>query len=217
VFGCDFAKCFLVNAGNSLFNIVFQFFKASWVIRRNSFFEKFPQKEVWRGKGWRLWKPKAVISAVLSLDEHLSQKIHFAGTVFSKISVAVVLVFLRRCGTSHLSTLSDVGHFSCRKHLLHPEMLLPVGVLFSYSVLVVRIRIAKCFTNSSKWFRCEVMFENEHTFFSWTHHVCTCTVFCATGVSSGLATRVTLTRVTGEVGAVYYMGGGPASDCIFVP
>jgi hypothetical protein len=31
--------------------------------------------------------------------------------------------------------------------------------------------------------------------------------FCATGVSSGLATRVTLTRVSrGEVGRVYYMG-----------
>jgi hypothetical protein len=31
---------------------------------------------------------------------------------------------------------------------------------------LVRIRIAKCFTNSSKRFRCEVMFENEHTFCS---------------------------------------------------
>jgi hypothetical protein len=31
---------------------------------------------------------------------------------------------------------------------------------------LVRIRIAKCFTNSSKRFRCEVKFENGHTFCS---------------------------------------------------
>jgi hypothetical protein len=41
--------------------------------------------------------------------------------------------------------------------------------------LFVTIRTAKCFANSSKRFRCEVMFENEHTFCSWIHHVRTCT------------------------------------------
>jgi hypothetical protein len=30
---------------------------------------------------------------------------------------------------------------------------------------------------SFQWFRCEVMFENEHTFRSWMHHVRTCTAF----------------------------------------
>jgi hypothetical protein len=40
---------------------------------------------------------------------------------------------------------------------------------------LVRIRIAKCFTYSSKWFQREVMSENEHTFWSCIHHVRTCT------------------------------------------
>jgi hypothetical protein len=39
---------------------------------------------------------------------------------------------------------------------------------------VLRTRIAKRFTNSSKQFRREVMFESEHTFFSWMHHDLTC-------------------------------------------
>jgi hypothetical protein len=32
---------------------------------------------------------------------------------------------------------------------------------------LVRIRIAECLTNSGKRFRCETVFENEHTFYSW--------------------------------------------------
>jgi hypothetical protein len=39
------------------------------------------------------------------------------------------------------------------KHFLCPEILLPFGVL-SCSYFLVRIRIAKCFTDSSKRFRC---------------------------------------------------------------
>jgi hypothetical protein len=55
---------------------------------------------------------------------------------------------------------------------------------------LARIRTTKCFMNSSsKLFRCEVVYENGHTFGSWTHH------FLATAVNTGLATRVTLTRV----------------------
>jgi hypothetical protein len=42
---------------------------------------------------------------------------------------------------------------------------------------LVRLRISKYFTNSSKQFRSEAMFENEHTFCSWIHHVRTCTAF----------------------------------------
>lgn len=53
---------------------------------------------------------------------------------------------------------------------------------------LVRIRIAKCFTNSIRRFRCEVTFDDENTFWSWIRHVCS----CATDVSSGLAIRVTL-------------------------
>jgi hypothetical protein len=40
-------KCFWTIVGNSLFNIVFLFHQASWVIRINTFFDNPPQKEVW--------------------------------------------------------------------------------------------------------------------------------------------------------------------------
>jgi hypothetical protein len=42
---------------------------------------------------------------------------------------------------------------------------------------LVRIRIAKCFTDSGKRFRCEAIFENEHTLCSWKHRVRICTAF----------------------------------------
>jgi hypothetical protein len=69
-------------------------------------------------------------------------------------------------------------------HKHPPEILLPVGELLSYSVLV-RIRIAMR-SNVRHW--THVLFVN--TACSHLHS------FCATGVSSGLATRVTLTRVS---------------------
>jgi hypothetical protein len=45
------------------------------------------------------------------------------------------------------------------------DVLLEIGtaVISAVVSLLVNIRIAKCFTNSSKRFRCKVMFENEHT------------------------------------------------------
>jgi hypothetical protein len=43
--------------------------------------------------------------------------------------------------------------------------------------LLFRIHIDKCFMNSSKRFWCKVMSENEHTFCSWIHNVCTCIAF----------------------------------------
>jgi hypothetical protein len=51
--------------------------------------------------------------------------------------------------------------------------------LYCFLVLyfIVRMSIAKCFTNGDKRCRCEVMFENEHTFCSWIHHVHICTAF----------------------------------------
>jgi hypothetical protein len=81
----------------------------------------------------------AVISAVLSLDEQLSQTNSFP---FSKI-------------------------------------LLPIGVLLSYSVpyFLVRVRIAKCFTNSNKRFQYKVIYGNKQTLCSLIYHVRTCTAF----------------------------------------
>jgi hypothetical protein len=42
----NFAKCFWVSVGNILFSIMFQFLQDSWVIRINSFFVKYHQREV---------------------------------------------------------------------------------------------------------------------------------------------------------------------------
>lgn len=41
---CDRANCSWVISGNSLFDNVFHFLQASWVILKDSFFEKSPQK-----------------------------------------------------------------------------------------------------------------------------------------------------------------------------
>jgi hypothetical protein len=69
---------------------------------------------------------------------------------------------------------------------------------------LVRIRIAKSFTNSSKRFRCKVMFDNEHKICSWIHHVRICTAFEQRPSNQGDLDS----SVTGEVGRVYYTGVG---------
>jgi hypothetical protein len=51
----------------------------------------------------------------------------------------------------------------------------------------LRIQTARYLTNSSKWFRWQVTFQNEHTFVNTPcSHLQS---FCATGASSGLATK----------------------------
>jgi hypothetical protein len=75
------------------------------------------------------------------------------------------------------------------KHFLCPEILYKsVYCLIRY--FLVWIRTAKCFTSSSRRFRewAHVLFVNR-----WCSNLHS---FCATGVSGGLATRVTLTRVS---------------------
>jgi hypothetical protein len=73
-----------------------------------------------------------------------------------------------------------------------------------------------CFSSSKLRGLFEKTLGNEHTFCSWIHHVCTCTGF-ASGLNSGLATRVTLTWVSrGRLGESITRGG-LASDFIFIP
>jgi hypothetical protein len=107
-----------------------------------------------------------------------------AADVLLKIGTAIILPVL-----SLYEDLSQKKNFPC------PQILLPACALLTYSVFLVRIFIAKCFTYSSKQFLCEVMFENEHTFCLWIQYVHTHRI-CPTGVSNGLATAVTLTRVS---------------------
>jgi hypothetical protein len=109
------------------------------------------------------------------------------------------------------------GNFSCfvarwelvtDKHFLCPEILLPVCVLLSYSVLPCQDT------------HCQMLHEQQQTISmrsnvrEWTHVLLVNTPcshlksFCVTGVSCGLATGETLTRVSpGEVWIVCYTGG----------
>jgi hypothetical protein len=110
--------------------------------------------------------------------------------------------------SSTLRSVSSVNTLSSARHIFYantscvPKLCYQsVYWLLSRSVLA-SISIAECFTASSKWFRCEVMFENEHAFCSFVHNVHTCT----TGVSSGLANRGDLdSLVTVEVSVPQYV------------
>jgi hypothetical protein len=77
----------------------------------------------------------AAISAVWSLDQHLSEIIQFPVTMLSNISAAIELVFLICCGMYHFLELSGAGQVSCRNLVLCPEILVEVDVLLSYSTL----------------------------------------------------------------------------------
>jgi hypothetical protein len=120
---------------------------------------------------------RAVISAVLSLDEHLSQT-----------------------NTSCVPKCCYQSVYCC---------------LIRY--FFVRMRIAKCFTNSSKRFRCEVMFDNEHTFCSWIHHVRICTAFAQLVWAAAQRQGWPWLECHGRGWESLLYRGGPASDFSSVP
>jgi hypothetical protein len=72
------------------------------------------------------------------------------------------------------------------------------SLLLSYSVLyfLVRIRIAKCVTNSSKRFACQVMFLERAHFLLVSTLSSHLRILCAPELSCSLVTRVSLTRMT---------------------
>jgi hypothetical protein len=134
---CD-SRCFDTGDWVSLYSVFY--------LKRNSNYYTWTPSRTKRRSQWQYWILvavsrccswcTAVISAVLSLEKHLSQT-----------------------------------NTSCVPKFCHQSMY----CLIRY--FLVRICIAKCFTNNSKQFWCEVMFENEQTFCSWIHHVRTCTAF----------------------------------------
>jgi hypothetical protein len=69
-----------------------------------------------------------------------------------------------------ISRVSETFHTSCVPKFCYQSVYCCLIWYF-----LVRISIAKYFTNSSKRFWYEVMFENGHTFCSWIHHVRICT------------------------------------------
>jgi hypothetical protein len=82
--------------------------------------------------------------------------------------------------------------------------------------LFARIRIAKCFMNSSKRFRCEVMFENEHTFCSSIHRVCICTDFAQLAWSAAYQQGWPWLECHGGGWESLLHWGGPASGLIIL-
>jgi hypothetical protein len=88
--------------------------------------------------------------------------------------------------------------------------------LLSDSEPLVRISIAKCFTNSNKRFLCEVMFDSEHTFVSCLH-IYNWTAFAQMACPAVLENRVLLTRVWWRRLDDVLHRCGPAQENIFVP
>jgi hypothetical protein len=90
---------------------------------------------------------------------------------------------------------------------MYPQILLPVGVLSCF--LLVRMRIAKWFKNSSKRFRCKAMFESEHTPSACEHNMFAFYSVCAASVSSVLAKRATWLECYERGRECLLHGGGP--------
>jgi hypothetical protein len=107
---------------------------------------------------------------------------------------------------------------SINKHLLWQKLpmtwnVLLFGVLLPYLALPCQVRLDKCFTNSSKRFRWSKMNTHsarEYIIFSPARSS------CATGVSSGLATCVTLTTVSWGKLTASIIWDGPTSNLISV-
>jgi hypothetical protein len=92
------------------------------------------------------------------------------------------------------STEQNIKNITDVQLLLKDLRTLPVPRKFTRRCFIswfpARVRILECFTESNRQFQCEVMYKNKHKFCLWIYHVPTCRW------SSGLATRVSLTRLS---------------------
>jgi hypothetical protein len=101
----------------------------------------------------------------LSLYEHLPQVIQLAETMFSNISPPIAVLFI--------SSFDSTQHRACSlSQTLPVSRNIVTSLLYCYLTrcILVEICIAKYFVNSGQQFQCKVIFENEHTFWSWIHH-----------------------------------------------
>jgi hypothetical protein len=91
--------------------------------------------------------------------------------IFWKTYAPITLVYLERYGASQVLTLVDAGHVFCSK-VFHCQKCCYYSV---YCCLIqhflVRVGITKCYANSTLRLWWEVIFQNEHTFYSWIHYV----------------------------------------------
>jgi hypothetical protein len=153
---CDFAKYFWVVLGKNLFSIV----------------PVLPNFVSWSNKHllWEIlkeWKSRGVGSG-----DSGGQRPH--PTALTKELLQNSCCSVRSVGRRPIMlkpATPDAGHVSCVRKFCYQSA---CCCLIRY---LVTIRTAKCFTNSSKRFRCEVMFENEHTFCLWINHVLISTAF----------------------------------------
>jgi hypothetical protein len=103
---------------------------------------------------------------------------HFAKNACSKaVAVFIVWVLAPSCLNQQSLSFSPKRHFPVATTSCVPKFYYQSVYCCLIRYFLVRIRTAKCFTNSSSRFRCEVTFENEHTFCSWIHHIRTCIAF----------------------------------------
>jgi hypothetical protein len=85
---------------------------------------------------------------------------------------------LREIGTIAISDVLWIDeHLSQTNTYCVPKCCCQSVYCYHIQYFVVRILILKYFTNSRKRFRCEVIFDNNHTFCSSVHNVRTSTVF----------------------------------------
>jgi hypothetical protein len=121
-----------------------------------------------------------------------------------------------RCGPNFTCLVAPSAPVT-DKHCLSLEMLLPFGVLLSYSALPCQD------THCLMLHKQKQTISMQSNVREWTHVLLVNTPcsqlhsFCKSGVSSGLATRVTLTRISGGKFGESTSGGGNASDFIFLP
>jgi hypothetical protein len=112
--------------------------------------------------------------------------------VISNVCNLIPLLQLMHC---LISAWLQYQLFSSSMSICHKQtipaskILLPLCVLLCIGYCLVRTDIAKCFTNKSKRFLYEAMFENEKNVLLVNEQFSHLLGYCASGLSSGLANK----------------------------
>jgi hypothetical protein len=136
---------------NSLLSSVFRFLQASWVI------QILFLSEVSTGIGLadKVWRSR------------WSRFVPINGLTKSPHSIVVVVIqpLLPSCESSHLITLSNVRHISCRKTSFVPYIFFTSQFITLFDISCQDM-IAKYFVKRSEQLPCKVMLEYKHMFCS---------------------------------------------------
>jgi hypothetical protein len=107
----------------------------------------------------------------------LQQYLNFDDFNITRYTSSFLLVVFKRCGATHLSTLSDPVHFSRRNTFCFQNFVTSGFILISFGISLTGYVLLNTFTKSSKRFRSEETFHDEHTFCTCIHYVFTYTTF----------------------------------------